>query len=317
MFLSFFYRRSRRLVAYTISIGLGVFLMVLRQSADAVWRPLVWGFKNLLDAEGTSDTLTAIQIFLIADIAPFTIAICAMALLSFTAVFILALAVTLIIPIKFQAYLDGMIIMFAMVLMLEGLGISSIVRAALGAIPTIIFYWLILMSTSTLLWKHLPFGLRYTGTATRNIPVAIEALADRVVPGRAPTEDLADITLTNAPPKNEDDGNVFLRENAAATPDHLDFSLKITAAGPFVTSQEIRYRLSRETSNSTQLTIDIELGGMAPMSYWDFWTRDFARDYLDHLTARTTHTPDRSVYGWIQGKALRKAEKIRDKAQPA
>lgn len=66
-----------------------------------------------------------------------------------------------------------------------------------------------------------------------------------------------------------------------------------------------------------EIAIKITLTGIAPMSLWDFWSRNFAEDYADHLEARLHGRKDKSLYGHLQAAARRKVDKKRLKTASA
>ena len=89
-------------------MGVGFFLIEIRASADSLWRPPVWGFEDLLASAGSGSTLMAIQFFLLGDLLPDILAMLPISLVAFAFPFVVAVISTLIVPFRYQAYLDGM-----------------------------------------------------------------------------------------------------------------------------------------------------------------------------------------------------------------
>ena len=301
-------RRSRRVLAFTTVIGLGLLLTAIRHGSDGLWLPIVWGFEDLLAAEDFGSTLSALQFFLLSDLAPFLIAVLAMALITFAIALVFALIGVTILPLRFQPYLDGVVGIMGPVMILESLGFGAVAREHFGSIGAMVFYWFLLMSTSALAWRFLPFGFTYKGTATRTLPLAMNAIADRLIPGRDSTADLADIAIRKSIPMAGECA-VDLRIAPDFPDTEMAFDLREEATGGFVSAQEMRYRLKKTTANETEITVEVVLEGVSPMTFWDFWSRPFAEDFADHITARLTHAPDRSLYGAIQSIARKKFDK--------
>ena len=70
--------------------------------------PTGMGFEDLLASAGSSSTLMAIQFFLLGDLLPDILAMLAISLVAFAFPFVVAVISTLIVPFRYQAYLDGM-----------------------------------------------------------------------------------------------------------------------------------------------------------------------------------------------------------------
>ena len=300
-------RRSRRLLSFASVIGIGFLLIALQQSYYGLWRPLVWGFEFVLEAEGAGATIDALTFFVMANLAPFALAVLAMALLAFTVALVVSLLLVTLIPVRFQGYLDGVVAMVALVILFEGLGLAGQIKDRLGGVGTILFYWAVIMSTSHFLWKRLPFGLSYTGHATRIISMPMDAVANRLLPGRDPSVDLADIDILNRPPGPEEKtASVDVTQD---NDDGLAFSLHHVGQGTFVRDQRMHYKLTPLGQNETEMVFKTSLSGLAPMSFWDFWSRNFAQDYADHIEARLLGRKDASLYGFMQAAARRKLDK--------
>ena len=89
-------------------MGVGFFLIAIRASADNLWRPLEWGFEDLLASAGSGSTLMAIQFFLLGDLLPDILAMLPFGLVAFAFPFVGAFISTLIVPFRYQAHLAGM-----------------------------------------------------------------------------------------------------------------------------------------------------------------------------------------------------------------
>jgi len=312
----FIRRRSRRMIAFTSVFGLGFLLAALNAGRDSIWLPLVWGFQSVVEAEGASATLEALQLFLVLDFPPFAFTLMMVAFLGFALAFVASLIAITIVPFRFQAYLDGVVGMAGLILLIEGLGLGDQIRGTFGNAGSFLFYWAMIMSTSHFLWKHLPFGFSYKGGATRTIPMSKDAIADRLIPGRAPDLELADIDIMNRTP--EDGENAVTVHVAEETEDGgLTFSIHHEGGNGFVRGQEMAYTLTPNSHDTTEIAIKTTLTGLAPMSLWDFWTRNFAEDYADHIEARLSGTKDGSLYAYLQKAARQKLDKKRLKAASA
>ena len=184
-------RRSRRLLSYTTVFGIGFILVALQAGRDTIWLPLVWGFQTVVQADGASATLEALQLFLILDFPPFAFTFLAIALLGLVLAFIATIIAITLVPMRFQGYLDGMVVIAGIILLFEGFGLGSSVRATFGNVGSMMFYWAAIMSTSSFVWKYLPFGFSYKSGAKRTISLPLDTIADRLIPGRATDIELA------------------------------------------------------------------------------------------------------------------------------
>ena len=309
-------RRSRRMLSFTTVLGLGFALGAMQAGKDSLWLPLVWSFQSVVQAEGVNATLDALQLFLLLDVPPFALSLLIVALLGFALAFVVSLLVITIIPYRFQGYLDGIVGTVGLILLIEGFGLGGYVRAAFGNVGSFLFYWATIMSTSSVVWKHLPFGFSYESGAKRTIPLPKNAIADRVIPGRAPGADLADIDLINRPP--EEGENLATVHVADEGEDGtLAFDIHHDSKNGFLRGQTMSYSLTPIGPDTTEVTIKTTLTGLAPMSLWDFWSRHFAEDYADHIDARLNGTKDGSLYAHLQGAARRKLDKKRLKSASA
>ena len=306
----FLRRRHRRLVAYTLIFGLGTLMLAMRQSEFALWTPLISGFEYALSPEGGDASFEALKFFAIASLVPYLIALSVMALVSFTFAFIVVTIIVTAVPLRFQAYLDGVAAMAGLIAIFEGLGLAAPLRNTFGSIGTVAFYWAIMFSTSAFVWNHLPFGFRYRGAASCEVPLPLNTIADRLIPGRAPDQDLADISMFNRPPEGGET-DVFLRSEPDQPDGHFTFELFHDDEGSHVATRTIRYELVTIAPEITALQITVTLTGLSPLSLWDFWNRPFTQDYADHLVARLTKTKDGSTYGRMQSAMRQKQEKRR------
>ncbi|SMX22372.1 hypothetical protein BOA8489_00468 [Boseongicola aestuarii] len=304
----FIRRRSRRLLSYTTVFGIGFILAALQAGRDTIWLPLVWGFQTVVQAEGASETFEALQLFLLLDLPPFAFTLLAIALIAFVLAFIATIVAITLVPMRFQAYLDGMVGSAAIILVFEGLGLGSTVRATFGNIGSILFCWAAIMSTSSVVWKYLPFGFSFKSSSMRAISLPLDKVADRMIPGRAPGTDLADIDLVHRPPKDGENA-VFVEIADKKEDGTLAFTIHHDGQKGFVRGQDMSYALTSTGPETTEIAIKTTLTGMAPMSLWDFWSRNFAEDYADHLEARLHGGKDKSLYGHLQAAARRKIEK--------
>lgn len=307
--LSFFLRRRlRRLITYTLIFGFAFLLAGFRESQQYLWQAVVTGFEYALSANGGDATFEALRFFVLSSLAPFLIALSIGALAAFTVAFVIVSLALTIIPIRFQAYLDGVAGMVGLIMLSEAIGLSQPVREIFGSVGTVVFYWAIMFSTSAVVWSRLPFGFRYENTASRNVPIELENVADRLIPGRAPDKDLADISMFNRPP-TDGESTVHTRLEPHQTDGRVTFELYQEGTGRFVKSQNMRYELVEVAPSQTSITITVTLTGLSPMSYWDFWNRPFTEDFADHIAARLTQKKDHSTYGRMQSAVRRKQDK--------
>lgn len=306
----FLRRRVRRLIAYTLILGLGISLGAFRSGGQAIWTSVISGFEFALSEDGGNGTYEALKFFVLADLTPFLIALSVMVLASFTIAFVAATVAITAIPVRLQAYVDGMAAMIGLILVFEGTELADPIRDQLGGVGTIAFYWAIMFSTSALVWNRLPFGFRYSSTAARDLPLDINTIADRLIPERDPTQELADISMRNRPAVTGE-ADVYMRMDAHNSDDHLSFELYHENASHFVKTQVMRYELFKVSGQDTTLQITATLTGLSPMTFWDFWVRPFTEDYADHISSRLTGTKDRSTYGRMQTAVRRKQEKKR------
>ena len=309
-------RRRNRFLAYVLALGLATFCMALAQSQTALWPPLVWGFEMVLEADGFGGTLAALQYFLIADLAPFFISIAVFAIVAFGAAFAATVLLLMVFPLRFHPYIDGVVGMGCLVLVFEALTIGAAIRGAFGNVGAVVFYWLMMMSTSTIVWRYLPFALYHKSSATRSVPLPLNDVADRLVPGRAPHIELADIDMLNAAPL-DGQAEVHMRMQPDLAEGEMAFDLRIEAQRGFVTVQLMRYHLAAISDEETRVNIETVLEGLSPMTLWDFWSRPFAEDFADHIVARLTQCADRSVYGRMQTAARRRLERKNAKTASA
>ena len=114
----------------------------------------------------------------------------------------------------------------------------------------------------------------------------------------------------NRPPETGEHA-AFVNFADASQEGTLAFTIHHEGKNGFVCGQDMAYALTPTGADTTDLTIQATLTGMAPMSLWDFWSRNFAEDYADHLDARLHGTKDVSLYGHLQAAARLKVEKKR------
>ncbi|MBT8460864.1 MAG: hypothetical protein KJN60_14435, partial [Boseongicola sp.] len=277
---------------------------------------VISGFEYALSEDGGNAAISALKYFFMASLAPFLIALSVMVLVAFTLAFAaVAIAIT-VIPLRFQAYLDGVAGMVGLILIFEAIGLSSPVHETFGSVGTVAFYWAIMISTSAFIWSRLPFGFRYQGTANRVVGMSLDEIADRLIPGRAPELELADISLLNRPIETGE-GEVYVRSEPDQERGRLSFELYQEGTGHFVQSQTMRYVLIETAPGETVLYFAATLTGLSPMSLWDFWNRPFTEDYADHIVARLVNSKDRSTYGRMQSAVRRKKDKEHQKQAAA
>lgn len=316
MLSTFLRRRIRRLTAYTVVFGFAILFMAYRESELELWFTVLSGFEFALAEDGGNATFEALKYFALVDLAPFLIVVSVIALISFIIAFIAVAIATTVVPLRFQSYLDGIAAMLGLIMIFEGTGLSDPVRETFGNVGTVVFYWAVLISTSAPVWNRLPFGFRYQNTASRKVPLAIDAIADRLIPLRAPDEELADISLLNRQPQDEEE-QVHIRMAPHQTEGSLTFDIYQEGVGQFVKTQNMKFELFETAPEATTLNVTVTLTGLSPLSYWDFWNRPFTEDYADHLIARLTHSKDRSTYGRMQSAMRIKQDKNRLRQAPA
>ena len=144
---------------------------------------------------------------------------------------------------------------------------------------------------------------------SRTVQMPRGIVEPRLIPG-TDDADLADVAWIG--------GDIPRPGEVAVKVKRLDddsFLIREDHSGRAKQYREMWLKFSSQDPETTTFEISVTLGGIAPIAWWEFWTRPFAEDYCEHLVARLTGTRDGSIYGRLTKRLRRKVDKKRARLQ--
>ncbi|MDD9977133.1 MAG: hypothetical protein OXQ30_05260, partial [Boseongicola sp.] len=208
-------------------------------------------------------------------------------------------------PMRFHAWLDGMMIAVPLVLVANISGLMELIDQRYRVFVVIVSFVLLMRFFCSGVWHRLPFNIVLKDSASSVVDVPLEVVRTRLDPNQ--TDDPADRAYFHGEILNE------LGEVSAQIEKSSDdeFTIREDFAGKGQ-YRETRFALKAD-GQSTEINIRTELTKLAPLAYWELWARPYAADYLDHLTARLANSRDRSAYGMCVARFRKAHDKKRAK----
>ena len=308
---SFLTKRLRRLIGYTASITLSLFVAVAAQMGEADWFDLSFALQLVLESESGTELVRNLQYFFLVGLAPIAIFLAIVIFIALLMAFLASLIAVTLIPPFLTAFLDGALLILPFLVGLETLLVGEFLRQSFGTYAALPVYILIFLSFSTLLWRRVPIGLSSTSQARRTLSVPIEHVTTRLIPSPRKTDDYADQMLA-ATILDQTPTDVSVTKTGLGV-----FEILEADHGRFPPTRKTIYKLSEQSTGQTELELTVHLAGLAPLEFWDVWTRPFAEDFADHLVARLNKSKDRSIYGRFARRYLKKHASALSELQPA
>lgn len=207
-----------------------------------------------------------------------------------------------LVPRRWRGYVDGMIFAATLFLAVMAAEIFST-----NMTPFIVF---VLFQALTLpaLWARVPVSLTYHGTAQLDVPLPVNEAKRHFFPNCDPGVELADAAWINEANMHVFGADTRLPLKVQSLGDN---AIRVTDP-PVAPGRAYRYvdlRLVPLNDNRARLHLDVTILRAAPYDFWDFWTRPYAEDYADYLHNRITGEKDRTVYGALLKRYLKRAKR--------
>jgi len=281
---AFLRKRARRILGYGVFFGLALAATILWQSGADLWQQLVSGFVHVVAADSLTSLFYYVKLFLIADVTPVAIAIVLISAGSFAAALLFGGLIVLFLPTRLQPYVDGILLAIPLILLIEGTGLGGATRDRFGGFSSLPLFWLAIMILNPAIWNYLPFGFRYSGSADRKVALPRQIVEWQLVPGDNATE-FADLAWV---PGDQIEGDEIPVDVVRQSTD--SFVLREDYPGRNKQFRELEFTFSEPTAGTTEIEVNVTIGGVSPLAWWDIWCRPFAEDYADHLVAQLTGT---------------------------